>query len=99
MLTGDKLETAENIGYSTNLFNENMHIMKVRAPTDCLLSFNKTKAEENEEMIKKGVQRGLLIETGALSYIIAEEIPAIKMYFLKIAKSCEAVICCRVSPL
>lgn len=30
MLTGDKLETAENIGFASKLFNENMHIFKIQ---------------------------------------------------------------------
>jgi magnesium-transporting ATPase (P-type) len=29
MLTGDKLETAENIGFSSKMFNEKMYIFKV----------------------------------------------------------------------
>ena len=28
MLTGDKLETAENIGFSSKMFNEKMYIFK-----------------------------------------------------------------------
>jgi magnesium-transporting ATPase (P-type) len=30
MLTGDKLETAENIGFSSKMFNEKMHIFKLK---------------------------------------------------------------------
>ena len=30
MLTGDKLETAENIGFSSKMFNEKMHIFKLQ---------------------------------------------------------------------
>ena len=29
MLTGDKLETAENIGFSSKMFNEKMYIFKL----------------------------------------------------------------------
>lgn len=29
MLTGDKLETAENIGFSAKMFNEKMYIFKM----------------------------------------------------------------------
>lgn len=38
----------------------------------------------------------MLVEAGALTHILAN--PEFKKYFLKISKSCEAVICCRVSP-
>ena len=30
MLTGDKLETAENIGFSSKMFNEKMYIFKLQ---------------------------------------------------------------------
>ena len=30
MLTGDKLETAENIGFSSKMFNEKMFIFKLQ---------------------------------------------------------------------
>jgi phospholipid-transporting ATPase len=33
VLTGDKLETAENIGYSANLLNRSMHVEVISAPT------------------------------------------------------------------
>jgi len=32
MLTGDKLETAENIGFSSKMFNEKMFIFKLQTP-------------------------------------------------------------------
>lgn len=40
--------------------------------------------------------RGLLVEANALNLILTDM--NYKKYFLKISKSCEAVICCRVSP-
>ena len=33
MLTGDKLETAENIGFSSKLFNDKMLIFKLQTKT------------------------------------------------------------------
>jgi phospholipid-transporting ATPase len=38
----------------------------------------------------------MLVEAGALNLVLTSE--DYKKHFLKIAKSCEAVICCRVSP-
>ena len=40
MLTGDKLETAENIGYSCNLLNKDMHIIKCSNLGDIKREFN-----------------------------------------------------------
>jgi magnesium-transporting ATPase (P-type) len=34
MLTGDKLETAENIGFACRMFNERMFIFKLQTPTE-----------------------------------------------------------------
>jgi P-type E1-E2 ATPase len=42
MLTGDKLETAENIGISTRMFNENMCIFRLNV-------FDKEKTETRLE--------------------------------------------------
>ncbi len=47
-------------------------------------------------MLEKLQKRGMLVEAGSLKEILAN--PIYKKYFIKIAKSCEAVICCRVSP-
>jgi phospholipid-translocating ATPase len=33
MLTGDKLETAEKIGFSSKMFNEKMYIFKLQTQT------------------------------------------------------------------
>ncbi len=33
MLTGDKMETAENIGFSSKMFNEKMYIFKMSTHT------------------------------------------------------------------
>jgi magnesium-transporting ATPase (P-type) len=47
-------------------------------------------------MIREHKKRGLLVEAGALREILANV--ELKKHFLKISKSVEAVICCRVSP-
>jgi magnesium-transporting ATPase (P-type) len=40
MLTGDKLETAESIGYSTKLLTPSMSLIKVATPEDIQKQFN-----------------------------------------------------------
>ncbi len=47
-------------------------------------------------MLKEQKKRGLLVEAQALNMILADIM--LKKNFIKIAKTCEAVICCRVSP-
>lgn len=96
MLTGDKLETAENIGHSCKLIQSDMVIWKISTLADVKAICCEEKAKENEKLIKSQSKRGMLVEAGALTHILAQ--PDFKKYFLKISKSCEAVICCRVSP-
>jgi magnesium-transporting ATPase (P-type) len=47
MLTGDKLETAENIGYSCKLLTNEMDIIKCSTLADVRREFNDAKALEN----------------------------------------------------
>ncbi|TNV86611.1 hypothetical protein FGO68_gene4748 [Halteria grandinella] len=98
MLTGDKLETAENIGYSTNLLSKKMEVTRVSNLADLKREFNDKKVQINDRKIRQQIPRGILVEATALKHILDDESQTIKRYFLKIAKTCEAVICCRVSP-
>jgi len=41
-------------------------------------------------------KRGILVEAGALRLILSDSM--LKKNFIKLAKSVEAVVCCRVSP-
>jgi magnesium-transporting ATPase (P-type) len=46
--------------------------------------------------MKEKKKRGLIVEGTFLSVIFED--PNLKSYFLSLSKTCEAVICCRVSP-
>ena len=96
MLTGDKLETAENIGESCKLIKPSMHMYRLSTPEQVLEFCKEETVKSNNTLIKKGSQKGLLVEATALGLIL--ENPIFKSFFLRIAKTCEAVICCRVSP-
>jgi P-type E1-E2 ATPase len=52
MLTGDKLETAKNIGYSCKLLNKNMEIIKCSNLEDVKREFNDKTALVNERKIR-----------------------------------------------
>lgn len=52
MLTGDKLETAENIGYSCNLLNKNMEVIKCSTLEDVKKNFNYETSKINETKMK-----------------------------------------------
>ena len=73
-----------------------MTIWKISTRDDVIEMCCLEMSEKNEELMKKGTKRGLLVEAGALNIILSD--PNFRKFFIKIAKSCEAVICCRVSP-
>ena len=97
MLTGDKLETAENVGKSCQLIEPDMSVMRL-AHTD--LAECKKYMDECVDIYKLCVannkKKALIIEGDALNIITMHH--DLKEKFIHIAKNCEAVICCRVTP-
>jgi P-type E1-E2 ATPase len=55
MLTGDKLETAENIGYSCKLLNKKMEVIKCSTLEDVKREFNEKTALINEKKIRQQI--------------------------------------------
>ena len=98
MLTGDKLETAENIGESCKLLKgkDKMDVARLSTREDVINFCNVTEVNKNIDRLKTDRMKGILVEATALAVILEDE--EITNYFVKIAKTCEAVICCRVSP-
>eukprot|EP00050_Salpingoeca_kvevrii_P002287 m.190317 g.190317 ORF g.190317 m.190317 type:complete len:1160 (+) comp10581_c0_seq1:297-3776(+) len=95
VLTGDKQETAINIGYSCKLLTNKM----------TLLIMNHESDGECEDFIMEMLQRhartdadslALVIDGHALTHALSSRLANV---WLKLAKLCKAVICCRVSPL
>ena len=114
MLTGDKMNTAYNIGLSCNLINKEMKIFNI-----CGVEIKKN---ENFEIINKEERDQVIIDFakefasfkgqynsmaipqyGILvdekALLTINEDEEIQKIFLEIAKDATAVICCRVSPL
>jgi phospholipid-transporting ATPase len=50
----------------------------------------------NEKLMQKGTKRAIMVEATALSKILASL--EHKANFTLLAKTCDSVICCRVSP-
>ncbi|ESK93693.1 calcium transporting atpase [Moniliophthora roreri MCA 2997] len=99
VLTGDRQETAINIGMSCRLISESMNLVIVNEET----------AHDTEEFITKrlsaiknqrstGEQEDLALVIDGKSLTFALE-KSISKVFLELAIMCKAVICCRVSPL
>ena len=114
MLTGDKMNTAYNIGLSCNLINKDMKIFSI-----CGIEVKKN---ENLEIINKDERDKVIIDFakefdkfknqfdslqkpqfGVLvdekALLTINEDISIQHIFLNIAKDAVAVICCRVSPI
>ncbi|KAE9393504.1 phospholipid-translocating P-type ATPase [Gymnopus androsaceus JB14] len=97
ILTGDKLQTAIEIGYSCNLLKQEMDVMILSAET----------AEKARAQIEAGLnkiasvlgppswdprKRGFMPDT--LRHALT---PELKPLFLNLGTQCETVVCCRVS--
>ena len=115
MLTGDKMNTAYNIGLSCNLINKQMKIFNICGiePKKHEITLSIMNQHERNEVILnfakefqrfKGEFNSMEIpQYGILvdekALLTIEEDYEIQKIFLDIAKEAVAVICCRVSPL
>nr|UUJ75284.1 aminophospholipid-translocating P4-type ATPase [Verticillium dahliae] len=100
VLTGDRQETAINIGMSCKLLSEEMMLLIINEESAAATRDN---IEKKLEAIRAQGDRTIELETLALvidgkSLTYALEKDLEKM-FLDLAIMCKAVICCRVSPL
>jgi len=100
LLTGDKQETAINIGYSSKLLNSSMslHILKGSDTTE-VLSKMRSIASDIEQ--NRTSSHALVVNGDALSIIFSKDTPSaeIQAVFLAAGTGCRSVICCRVTPL
>eukprot|EP00960_Hanusia_phi_P002109 60918-Hanusia_phi.AAC.1 len=111
MLTGDKMETAENIGFACNLLHDNMSIQRIAVDTLPRAKEELRKLSQlwgTEEEAEEDRDRALIIDGGSLLHIFAaadqeeegggtEELALLRL-FVQVARRCKAVIACRVSP-
>ncbi|KAM5180149.1 phospholipid-transporting ATPase IB isoform 2-T2 [Mantella aurantiaca] len=97
VLTGDKQETAVNIGYSCRLVSQTMSLIIVNE--DSLDATRETLTNHCNNLgdsLGKENDLALIIDGQTLKYALSFEV---RQCFLDLALSCKAVICCRVSPL
>ncbi|KDO35746.1 hypothetical protein SPRG_18891 [Saprolegnia parasitica CBS 223.65] len=97
VLTGDKEETAINIGRSCNLLQQESHMMVHRlscksSSEDELYEYIWELLELRGKISKKEV---LVLDGDTLSLAM---LPSMQTAFLELALRCSACICCRVSP-
>lgn len=74
MLTGDKLETAENIAKSCRLIQDDMRLIYVQTKTKQELEDEMKKARELKDNIQKeGRRKAFLVEGESLAVIFQEK--------------------------
>lgn len=111
VLTGDKVETAINIGFSCNLLSNDMDLIVFKVQDDSseaaeaeldkhLASFDITGSDEELKAARKnheppGPTHAIVIDGDALKLVLEE---GLRQKFLLLCKMCKSVLCCRVSP-
>ncbi|EAU32628.1 hypothetical protein ATEG_07244 [Aspergillus terreus NIH2624] len=111
VLTGDKVETAINIGFSCNLLNNDMELLVLNIPEsqpqrasqelDQLLQrFGLTGSDEEllaarEDHTPPPATHAVVIDGDTLKLMLGDDL---KQKFLLLCKRCKSVLCCRVSP-
>lgn len=111
VLTGDKVETAINIGFSCNLLNNDMDLIVFNIQDEKLetaaaeldkhlQSFGITGSDEELKAARKnheppGPTHAIVIDGDSLRLVLEE---GLRQKFLLLCKKCKAVLCCRVSP-
>lgn len=101
VLTGDRQETAINIGMSCKLLSEDMMLLIVNEETAAATRDNLQKKLEairnqGDGMSMELENLALVIDGKSLTYALEKDLDRL---FLDLAIMCKAVICCRVSPL
>ncbi|KOC64948.1 putative phospholipid-transporting ATPase IA [Habropoda laboriosa] len=97
VLTGDKQETAINIGYSCRLITHGMPLYIINES-----SLDKTREVIIQRCLDFGIDLkcqndvALIIDGNTLEFALSCDT---RMDFLDLCSSCKVVICCRVSPM
>ena len=111
VLTGDKVETAINIGFSCNLLDNSMDLIVFKVEDETvesarieldkhLATFNITGSDEELTAARKnheppGPTHAIVIDGDSLKLVLDD---ALRQKFLLLCKQCKSVLCCRVSP-
>ena len=99
VLTGDRQETAINIGMSCKLISEDMTLLIVNEENATATKTNienKLTAVRSQAAAAELETLALVIDGKSLTFALEKHL---EKQFLELAVLCKAVICCRVSPL
>nr|XP_029712708.1 probable phospholipid-transporting ATPase IA isoform X3 [Aedes albopictus] len=97
VLTGDKQETAINIGYSCKLLSHGMDLIILNEDSlDNTRNCVQRHIAEFGDQLRKENNVALIVDGKTLKYALSCDL---RTDFLDLCISCKAVICCRVSPI
>lgn len=96
VLTGDKQETAINIGFACQLINEQMELIVINEDSESAAEAEVSSRLRKLQSSEPDGDLALIIDGNTLRFALEEPL---KQKLLELAKMCKAVICCRVSPL
>lgn len=96
MLTGDKQETAVNIGFSCKLIDHTQTLFSLDCDSLERTMQELTEYKEQAELLVKQKKEMALIITGRTMKFVFK--PSTREQFMYLSLNCKSVICCRVSP-
>ncbi|XP_065288785.1 probable phospholipid-transporting ATPase IA isoform X6 [Dermacentor albipictus] len=97
VLTGDKQETAINIGYSTRLISQSMPLLVINEDSlDGTREAVHKHAHDFGDLLRKENELALVVDGKTLKHALSSDV---RRDFVDIALSCKVCICCRVSPM
>lgn len=95
VLTGDKAETAENIAFHSGHFKKGTEVLRLMKETSVQSCFATLIHIERKIKLEPLANYGLLIDGSSMAFAITH-FPSL---LRNVSQSCEAVVCCRMSPL
>eukprot|EP01063_Lacrimia_lanifica_P022475 TRINITY_DN30055_c0_g1_i1.p1 TRINITY_DN30055_c0_g1~~TRINITY_DN30055_c0_g1_i1.p1 ORF type:complete len:1329 (+),score=451.80 TRINITY_DN30055_c0_g1_i1:205-4191(+) len=105
VLTGDKQETAINIGFACALLNNDMGVFKFadsgpQAVTEGNIGVTLRNYARDADSVRRdyGQELAMVVQGQPTLQLIANDAETCEKYFLDIARHCSVVICCRVTP-
>lgn len=88
-MTGDRIETAVNVAHSCHLLDKNRELIRLYdCNVEAFFEANATRTFERPAVIIDGIAIGQILDREHLCIM-----------FVDLAKRCESVVVCRVSPI
>ncbi|PAV78498.1 hypothetical protein WR25_09553 [Diploscapter pachys] len=99
VLTGDKLETAMNIGSSCKLLSPKVPtlLLETQDAVSTTQKINGFVSTLGDNLSSKNLRLALIVDATSLSFVLNNE--DLRFQFMRVALCCSSVICCRCTPM